>query len=366
MDLRVMVTVGMAEGSESDSDGTPINKKNLLKKLGFIRFGNSSDDHFPAFREELVNRSAGSNLVTRQAVYAWFDKNSSPSKGRALDFLHDYFSTAIKYEELTEDQKKVYQRVRAFFRGRSGSSPATLRPRHEARIVGTKNGVFLPFQNELSELEALTAAAGGTFIAYRKRFNEDPRRPISREVLRVFRWQRELRFELWYLREDAQVDCFEGVVVPIGHVLWFFGAAAAPPSRLRIMHFRYTRTANEKLNNLKWGIASSDIPTPSSPDPASARICAIRQKAVNLSEGFIREKATYIGPDTLANEPHGSVIERLIDNNITALSGTRSVLPAHDDVNNRIVDTVLKVNQTTAESAAEAIFDTVDWARDAL
>ena len=128
------------------------------------------------------------------------------------------------------------------------------------------------------------------------------------------------------------------------------------------MHFRHTKTHNDKYNKLRWGIASSDIPVPSAPDPASSRVCLILVEENIIDESaFIRDKAAYLDLDQLELERHGAVIRRLIDNTMTALSNPRSIVPAkRNDFNERIQDYVLKVNQSTIENASDAMFDLSD------
>src|SRR5262249_39569000 len=135
-------------------------------------------------------------------------------------------------------------------------------------------------------------------------------------------------------------------------------ATEKPPARLRVMHFLHAKTLNVKHNSLWWGIASSDVPTSGTPDPASARICFIREGSRFDQAGYIENTVSYVEMDELISEPHGTIIRRLIDNRITALSVGHSINPQ------AISDLVLRVDQATAERASDAIFDDrIDWAK---
>jgi hypothetical protein len=331
----------------------------LIANIAFLMYGSASANAKRKLRKEMLAHRDLKGKPSRQAVAAWFDNDSIPSRGPALELVRDFFETKVRLDALTENRKKtLHAAVQVFFRRLTESAEADNKsPREEEEIYTTKSGVLIPYKMDASNLAHLEKALGGHFLAYHYRFNEDdPQRPIARETLHVFRRDTELRFDLWYRREDASVERFRGLILPVGHLLWFLGSTEKPPPRLRIMHFRHTKTFNEKHNSLWWGIVSSDTPT-SGPDAASARVCLIKQRtSLDMPTS---PTPGYLSIADFRTEQHSRFLERMISNKQTALSKGHTITPEEID------DMVLRVNQLTAERTSDAIFDQVDWAKNA-
>lgn len=326
-----------------------ITKASVLRKLRFLRYGEENEKRAAEFREELLafHKQAKGLSFTKQGVRNWFPpKNSEPTGNDANLFLKLYFDS-IPHGPLSGEQKKVLKQLEAYFRH------FTLLPSQQ-KIRITKEG-HLQFHpgRRLSDVLKSTDSIVGVFLTYKTRYTEDSERPFAQEVLHVFMRDHDLRFEHWYIRQGDVITKFEGSVLPLDNVLWFFGVTAMPPGRLRVMSFRRTDELNNIYDRFRWGLAHSDIPLSQAHDPAACRILLTPAPDMPESEvqRFARANVKHL---TLEQLPaaNRNIIERLVDNKLTALSIPKSIDPAVD-ANGPIVDAILKVDQRTMQVAID-------------
>jgi hypothetical protein len=179
---------------------------------------------------------------------------------------------------------------------------------------------------------------------------------FTQEVLRIFRRGKELQFDLWYLKDGAHIEKYNGRIVLIGNLVWFIGATLKAPERLRVMNFRDIRSTEKRYTNVRCGLMLGDIPSESTPEPVACRIAIVRvPKAIDNIGKFAHETVRNFQPDDKDVQLHKAIL-RLIDNQKTALSSAHTYEPATGADGKLISDTILKVDQVTTERVAEAVF----------
>lgn len=324
-----------------------VTKINVLDKLGFVCYGPGGDEN----RENLKLKlsafwySRDEKLITRQTILYWFSKRSAPSRGEAFAFLRDFFDQEIDYNNLADEQKKVYRQISSFF---TSSLAIT---NYTASSDGLSTGVQSTLSGNVSiisdasieRIEEFAESWQGVYITYRMRLTYNDKKPISREVMRIFRRKKEIIYHHWYVHEEISVERFSGNVVLKRDSVWFFGASP-DANRLRICHFRMNNTINPIFSRLRWGLLHSDIPLQSSREPASVRILAVK---ANIEVGrlaeFIASNVAHVAFTEIDEKIRGTIL-RAIDNHTSSRSKHRDLTPVDDD------DPILQVNQTTLEA----------------
>lgn len=328
-----------------------INKLNLLKKLSFLQSGEARSAESLHHALNAFLRSQSEKTVSPQTIRYWFEKNSAPSRHEAFRFLYDYIRNEIQYDKITSEQKKVYTQIESFLR----QSIASKSPEKSSEKIyfSTKGRLVLNVDEaNNSASNIINKQFLGTYITYRMRLSENDVDPIASEVLRIFRRNKELRFEHWFNSEGIEITKFEGVVCISGHVVWMFGNVSAG-DRLRVMNFKFDRSITSKYSKVKWGIMVSDTSIPSMRDPAACRIVLIRQEQeIKNIHSFIKENTKFCRLDQIDVKNHQS-LWRLINNFDSAVSLHRTSIPLIKYQQTRSFDTILKVNQSTVEVVCE-------------
>ena len=186
----------MAHKSKSTrrSDLLTVSNGNILEVIAALKFGSWNSETKRTLWDALLNHRLAHRAVSRQTINAWFQKKNKPSRGAALEFLNDFFRTLIAEDDLPDSLKTLHASVSSFFQRATAAAKAS--PGHnvinERQVHATGSGVIIRSRVDPADLVALTELLSGHFLAYRYRFLEDSHRPISREVLRLFRVERQL------------------------------------------------------------------------------------------------------------------------------------------------------------------------------
>jgi hypothetical protein len=326
---------------------TAISPDNIISKLCFLRYGGSFDDHSEALRHELHKalNSSQTAFLSRQAVNYWFKRDNGrsgvPARSDAMRFLDFYLATNISRHQLDNEQKKVYDQVSAYLRHYTDGSPKPLLSlSHSKRLL-------LDAPQSAVDLGRLADCIAGCFFVYHIRLVESPTVPLACEFLQIFRRSRELRFILWNQNERNQSDEFHGSVTLFGHTIWLIGTTPNG-RRVRAMLFRdIQQWENERYNAVRLGILCSDIPRPSSPDPAACRVliwkCPRTFTTTPSAAVYARRNVKNFTVEECEAEPLKSIFH-LVDNES----------PANPETSSRERrDLILKVNQQTIERFCE-------------
>jgi hypothetical protein len=339
--------------SRGQSQSQAIAKTNVLEKLCFVAFDGPISKYKFQLRAALYeyHQFSGHKSISRQTIQYWFDKGSHPSRQGAFEFLLDYLSKTINYDILTEDQKKVYTQLAAYLRNSLRSIPnsADRYLESEERAYVSKNDrivLNIPGANE--RILKIADSLIGTYKTYRMRGSGNKIAPVAREVLWVYRRQRSLHFEHWYLKDGHKLEKFDGILMSVGDTIWFIGFPQNPVDQMRIMHFLDT-----PYSEYRWGLMTSSLSGHSSHDPSSCRIFLrkIHDKIENLVR-YSREVVKHISFDE-KSEVHMNIIQRLIENNVTAMSYADSIVPAKMVDGNDVKDSTFRVNHLTLQEAIQ-------------
>ena len=326
----------------------PITKESILNKLCFVVFGKAFDVAKGELKIALneFNKSKLGTSFAHQIIGNWCDKGEHPSKPSSFVFIQKYLESAVTVSALNPDQKGVYKQILHFCIDNS--------VRTNKRIYNEKDGRVVIRTRKHDDDKVLIDRLPGAYLTYRMRFGEDIPDPIAQEVLIILEEQGRLQFEHWIKRENDKPIKFEGSVLLVGNILWFFGATTSTPERLRIMHFRHIRSKNAIYNALRWGLLATDVPEDSKLEPVSCRIVIERQSA-SIQDMNIDSQVKYLKNDDF-DEKRKRTILRLIDNNTPAESNTRSFNPVVGDDDKPLVDALLTVDQRTIEAVGKFLY----------
>lgn len=324
-----------------------ISKHNVLNKMCFVQFGSGLQVHQAEFRSALLDHLArrGDRIISRQTIMYWFSKNSLPTRTPAFEFLKDFLETQFDLSSMSADQRKVHTQCLTFLSAsiRSSSSNHSRKVVPSGILASSNSNILLMNSLSVEDLERFSESWQGIYVTYRHRLIFDENRPVSREVVRLFRRNRDLIYQHWHLREGVSLDRFEGLIAPKPHSVWMYGANK-DDTRYRICHFRANNTINPVHRRARWGLMHSDVPLSSSHEPASTRIIMfLNRHKVEDFDAFVRNTVRYIDYDEI-DKTIKSVIDRAIDNKVSCTSEVGSIKPTGTG------DQVLQVDQRTLES----------------
>lgn len=348
----------MADASSvsGDRDQRPaISRSNLIEKLCFVRYGAGFEAHRAKLEGDLQAfvRGGGSHSVSRPAISSWFTRRSKPGRRSAFEFLLTYVDGEIPYETLNPDQKKVYTQIRSFLsasiasieRGAEAGDKKYRLPRPVSlQIKGTS------ISPELGTRQAKNffGTWPGTYLAYRQRLIDDNGPWIAREVVRLTRFKDQIAYEHWHWKNGAEVAKFEGFLHLRGESVWLLGQSD-DESRLRICHLPRGDVDNPRYSKFRWGLMHSDIPLPTSKDPASTRILLIKLDARPLEmDRFVSEMVKYVD-EKCSPEIENEWILRFLTNRVSSHSKHNSIDPEDDR------DNILRVERRTLERACNTV-----------
>jgi hypothetical protein len=308
----------------ADSDGSGVSARpaitpeNILDKLCFLRFGGGTRDHKEEFKKDLYSfrRRKAAKDVTRETVRDWFEHRKSVPHNAAAG---------------NRDERPT----------------AVLSLSHHRRVM-------IDIPQGWDVLRDLSQQIIGTYQLLHMTLEDSANKPVASEFLEIFPRGRELRFRLIHPVGDREKATTEGLVMRVGNTLWLIGSSNSFTPRLRILALRHIETEEKRYNELRWGIMTTDIPKPSSPDPIACRCVLLKEnEEVHDVDLYIEKVVRHVGKEETEKEPLKSIM-RLLLNNVTALSDGHSPNPALKE-GNPIVDEPLKVNQATAELVADRL-----------
>ena len=307
-----------------------ISKHNVLNKICFVQFGSGIHEHQAEFRAALLDHLArrGDKIISRQTILYWFSKGSLPTRSPAFEFLKDYLETQFELSAMTADQRKVHTQCLDFLsesiRSAAGSDNRKVVP--SGIQASSNSNILLMNPLNVEDLERFSESWQGIYVTYRHRLIADDKRPVSREVVRIFRRNRDLIYQHWHLREGVSLDRFEGLIAPKAHSVWMFGANK-DDTRYRICHFRANDTINPVHRRARWGLMHSDIPLSSSHEPASTQIIMfLHEDRIDDFDAFLRRVVRYLDYDEI-DKPIKGAIDRAIDNKASCTSEVGSISP---------------------------------------
>lgn len=333
-----------------DADRRPIHRGNFLNKLSFLRFGIGIAKSHDALKSDLLAfwDQLAERPLARTAIANWFKRESGPGRNAGFAFVRQYLDFAIVYSDLPDERKQVYSQILRYIRKAEG--PGETDKVH----LSSRGGVVIDTDTRFDRIPKLASTLVGTYICYKMRFSEEQNRPIAREILRIFRKQRELRFEQWVMKQGGSIDRFDGVVVSLNNVIWFFGTSRTEADRLRVMLFRRTDEHNTHSDHYRWGLALSEIPYSASREPAAARVLVIPTREAIHTDRDVEAIVAHLSPADLPEELR-PVILRLIDNHVSAYSTPGTSEPAVSRGGEPVTDLILKVDQRTMDAAVATL-----------
>ena len=337
-----------------------ITNSTVLDKLCYVRFGQGRAACARAVRDEMLTCLASLPKpppVSGTTIRKWFadidgGRPNTPRRPGALVFLREYLLKNIDRDALNPDQKKVYRQIQQYLKHAfEGSLPDGAEElRSTDKVYFTNNGnVVIKTSGGSARSTSLAESLTGVYLSYKMRFSENLDKPIAQEVLRIFRRHRDIRFEQWYIRQEVGISKFEGVVLPMDHLLWFISMTNELPERLRITCFRRTDEINSDYDRHRWGIALSDIPFAGSHEPAACRIFMTHFPDPGDLDLFTRDQVKFLTEEELPDQIR-SVVMRLIDNEVCASSVQGGIDPVFNK-GKRVSDRLLKVDQRTIGAA---------------
>jgi hypothetical protein len=329
-----------------------ISKQKILNKICFASFGTGLNVAGSDLQEALqgYRRQRSDEIVTRQAVDNWFKLGSLPSRQPAFQFLCDYLETQVTHSDKSPDQRMVHAQCLGFLQSSLKADKLTRKIGSPGAGVQSSAGNNILLVNSLgsSEIEDFSASWHGIYVSFRMRLVSNKIKPISREVVRLSRKNRDIVYEHWHLREGVMIDKFSGLAAPKSDTVWMFGSNSEN-SRFRICHFKKVNTINPAHKKVRWGLLHSDVPLPSSREPVSTRLMWLQWNAkIHNFEEFLDQNVSYISADEIPADIRETVL-RGIDNNVSATSKINDILPLASE------DHVLQVNQKTLESMCEKV-----------
>ena len=328
-----------------------IKRSNVLNKLCFVRYGVGLTDRQTPFQVDLIAHLAAMTPppIQKQAIIYWFSRPSSPSREAAHRFLRNYLENRVDYDRIGEEQKKVHKQLTSYFR-------QSLDGVYSDKIhVSAKGSIVIDASDYGKRVSKLSETLVGVYVSYKMRFAGDRSKPLAREVIRVFRRRsKDLRFDQWYLKQGGSIDRFSGVVVSMGNLIWFFGAAVSDRERLRITCFRRTDELNTDHDHHRWGIALSDIPYAVSQEPAASRVVLIPARPGRDLEEFVKQQVAHLAEEELPADA-APIIMRLVDNHFSAFSAHDGIDPVVDGRGEPVADRLLQVDQRTMDAATELL-----------
>lgn len=329
-----------------------VNRYNLIEKLCFARFGLAvkTANGEEALKKDLnkYNNSDKRELITHQTIQKWCNGSMHPRHRDAFIFLSDYLAHAFSADvvaDLNNDQKKVHAQIERCIRRNLESAKTS------KRIYRSNQGFILNIKPSVQSFERISAQLLGAHITFRMRLNGSQVQPIARELMVIERRQADLSFRHWHRLDNGQLIKFEGSIVPIGEILWFFAIRdkLSMPDRLRVIQLRDTGGRSVPL---RWGIISTDVPQPS-PEPAATKIVMLQSNVPpDEVESHKEQLVKYIAYEELGELK--KMMARLLANNVTAHSGSGTFDPEQTDGRVK-VDTVLRVSQSTSAAAANYV-----------
>lgn len=207
------------------------------------------------------------------------------------------------------------------------------------------------------DLHRLHEEMSGCYFLYHVRLVENRDFPLAKEFIQIFRRGSELRFILWNQNEREKAAEFHGTVTLFGRTIWLIGVANGTEKRLRVMLFRDTRAEDIKYRRVRWGIMSTDIPRPTTPDPTSCRVLLYGtglDRSVDTASAaeYAKRKVQNYSAEACLVDPVKTIF-RLVSNNTSAASKPFSLDPLSEA--GAVTDSVLKVSQETAERFCEIV-----------
>jgi hypothetical protein len=332
----------------------PVKKQTVLDKICFVRFGQGGlKAHGQALKQELYdfrNRREIS-YITHPTILNWCEKGHHPSRPAAFKFLYEYFAEELQKLSLSEARSKVRNQIAAFLKTtieRAEQHHAIYRAKDGRYVFGLKTSAQV--------IDRLSNTIVGHYFTYRVRFGAHVDNPIARELLCISLGHQSLNFQHWHRRDDRKVISFDGCIVPVGDILWFFGANSKPANRMRIMHFRDTKGVGSKAGSLRWGILCSDVPQPLS-EPASTRIIMYRAgNEFPNPEVAAEQYVSYVSYSEFPEDVR-PIMQRLLSNSRTSKSKYGSIEPASSENGEELQDKVLTVDQHTIVAATRKILE---------
>lgn len=313
----------------------------------FCFYGGSVEVHKDEFYNEMndYRKFRGDEIVSRQAIHFWVHKGNRPTRLTAFSFLKNFISERFKYEKKSGDQIKVFNQIVEFLDKAivsAESNPDYKKPNLGIHASGKCNLSFIN-NTEDNEISDYIDSWQGIYISYRMRLIRNEDNPISREVVRISRRQKDIQYQHWHLREGVSLDRFEGYVTLKAETAWCFGASL-DNKRYRICHFKNNNSINPVQRKLRWGLMHSDIPTSSSREPASTRIIlSLYENKVENFQSFLEENVKYISLQEL-DDSLKEIVDRATNNIISSESVGGGIEPSN------IEESVLHVDQKTLEN----------------
>lgn len=297
-------------------------------------------------------KQSGSDLVSRTAIVNWFlagGNASRPGRQKAYQFLESYLIEEVDYETLSDEQKKVHNQITQFLRSSISSIQRAEEDRGKKLLVPQPSSLRIQASNisrviDANIVEKFFETWPGTYISYRRRLILDNDPPMAREVIRLTRIKDQMVYEHWHRRNGVELAKFEGFLHVRGESIWLLGQSE-DGLRLRVCHLPSSDVENPKFSKFRWGLMHSDIPLPTSKDPASTRIFMVRQeeKPANL-DLWTNELVKYVDGDGEL-EKSNEWIKRFIENEMSSHSRVNTIEPEDAP------DTILRVEKRTVENA---------------
>ncbi len=339
-----------------------ITTDSLIKKICFVQYGHWDDRNKALLKESMysfwkIQEKRGESPISRQTILHWFERDSFPRRAAAISFINGYFDARVeRKDDLTSSQKQVYDQIDRFFKKKmiSNNAGTETSPSKQNIFLSKSRRLTVDIKQNPAEIKRIMEKFIGVYRLLHCRLVEDDNYPVSQEVMEVFLRGTEVRFKIFYNIEIGKVSEIEGVVVVTEHSLWLIGATTEGIRRIRAIVVRDIDSLNDKYNSLVWGVMTTDIPRPSSPDAVSCRIVLWKDRSSGRSLDAFKEKhVRMLSSSDIGKEPIKTMM-RLIKNDITALSHAGSAAPEADK-HGTIRDQVLKVNQETVENVIRRI-----------
>ncbi|MGC3939516.1 hypothetical protein ACOTTU_17060 [Roseobacter sp. EG26] len=258
----------------------------LIAKLCFLACNGKLDEVGEQLKNLLTmyNKFRGQDLVSNSAIGGWFPPNSwRPTRAEARGFIYFFVRERVIYEDLSNDQKKVYRQIL------DGLEPIALNISAETKISDPSPGVHYQKNGSLvlpapqkDMRDDFLRSWQGVYVSFRRRLLSSQDQVISREVVQISLHRKHIRYQHWHLKDGETLSFFSGGVCITKTTSWFVGESNEE-NRLRVCQFKNNTTQNQNLNRIRWGLMQSDIPIDSSRDPAAARIVWIKESQANLN-----------------------------------------------------------------------------------
>jgi hypothetical protein len=291
-----------------------IGPENVLSKLSFALNGRADQGALDSLRLRLTRqtqkyRTQGKTGISRQAVHQLF-QGALPRRDGTYQFLHQFVreigEDAEEYGQLPNEQKIVLGQVLAFCRRQQrGEADLEIHGASSGHVVIRQERIY-PQRQYADESEYYV----GTYRVFKKRLLDTGDKPISVEIMQVFKTSFHLQLKWWILLDDRKVATFDGVFLMVGTTVWGVLHNASLGGRLRVLNATKSGWGRIKPE-YHTGILLSTTPHYRDPVPSACRVFIEKIKPIN--EEKIRVEVQHLSTRQFTH-PQKELIMRIISN----------------------------------------------------